>query len=434
MKRKTWPYATLILLLVTTGCSGASQSGTSQSTPPSATPTPPPAATATATASAPTSASPSVSPPSSPGDEIETQISSMSLAQKVGQMLLAGVEGTTVDKSAKRMISEDHVGGLILFKNNLGGIAGSVGLINGLKKANAGNPAPLFMSVDQEGGRVSRLPAAFLSMPANAVVGKTKDAGLAGQMGGLIAQQLKLLGFNVDFAPVLDVNSNPKNPVIGDRSFGSTAELVTNMGLAEMKGIRGGGIIPVVKHFPGHGDTAVDSHLDLPVVQKTAAQLERMEWVPFKAAIESDAEAVMVAHILFPRIDPDAPASFSKVIIGDHLRGRLGYNGVVITDDLTMGAIVKNYGIAEAAVRSVEAGSDILLVAHGYDTAHQVFMALMNSVASGRVPESRIDQSVARILKLKQKYHLTDHAVPVPKSADLPNNEIRRWLNAVNTG
>lgn len=272
MKRKAWPYATLILLLVTTGCSGASQSGTSQSTPPSATPTPPPAATATATASAP--ASPSVSPSSSsspsssPGDEIETQISSMSLAQKVGQMLLAGVEGTTVDKSAKRMISEDHVGGVILFKNHLGGIAGSVGLINGLKKANAGNPAPLFMSVDQEGGRVSRLPAAFLSMPANAVVGKTKDAGLAEQMGGLIAKQLKLLGFNVDFAPVLDVNSNPKNPVIGDRSFGSTAALVTNMGLAEMKGIRGGGIIPVVKHFPGHGDTAVDSHLDLPVVQK----------------------------------------------------------------------------------------------------------------------------------------------------------------------
>jgi beta-N-acetylhexosaminidase len=426
MKRKAWPYTALILLLITAGCSWFSQSATQ----PASTPAPPPTATATSTAPA----SPSASSSASPGDEIETRISSMSLAQKVGQMLLAGLEGTTVDKSAKRMISEDHVGGVILFKDNLGGIARSVNLTNGLKKANAGNPAPLFMSVDQEGGRVSRLPKEFLSMPANAVVGKTKDAGLAEQMGGLIAKQLKLLGFNVDFAPVLDVNSNPKNPVIGDRSFGSTATVVTDMGVAELKGIRGGGIIPVVKHFPGHGDTAVDSHLDLPVVQKTAAQLERMEWVPFKAAIDSDTEAVMVAHILFPEIDPDAPASFSKVIIGDHLRGKLGYDGVVITDDLTMGAIAKNYGIAEAAVRSVEAGSDILLVAHGYDTAHEVFMALMNSVAAGRISEARIDESVARILKLKRKYDLTDHTVPVPTPADLPNNEIRRWLDAVSAG
>jgi beta-N-acetylhexosaminidase len=356
----------------------------------------------------------------------------MSLEEKVGQMLVAGVKGESVSQSAKRMIAEDHVGGIILFKDNLsGGLRSSVDLINGLKLANAGNPAPLFLSIDQEGGRVNRLPKEFLSMPSNAVVAQAKEEALAEQMGSLIAQQLKLLGFNMNFDPVLDINSNPENPVIGDRSFGDNPETVIRMGLAKMFGLRDGGVIPVIKHFPGHGDTSVDSHLDLPIVRKTASDLEKMEWLPFQNAIDAGAEAVMVAHILFPKIDPDAPASFSKIIIDDQLRGKLGFDGVVITDDLTMGAIVKNYGIADAAVRSVEAGSDILLIAHGYDTTHEVFEAVLTSVRDGRITEDRIDESITRILKLKQAYRLTDHAVPVPRAADLPNDEIRSWRRAV---
>lgn len=355
----------------------------------------------------------------------------MTLEQKVGQMLLAGVDGTTVSDSAKQMITDDHIGGIILFKNNLaGGLSQSVRLINDLKKTNKGNPAPLFMGVDQEGGRVSRLPKDFVPMPANAVVGKKNNPNLAKQMGSLIARELKTLGLNVDFAPVLDINSNPNNPVIGDRSFGATAKLVTNMGVAEMKGISGRGVIPVVKHFPGHGDTSVDSHLDLPVVNKTAAELSKMEWVPFKAAIDAGADSVMVAHILFPKIDPDAPASFSKVIIGQQLRGKLGFNGVVITDSMAMGAIAKNYDIEDASVRSVEAGSDIILVSFGYETVKRIEQALLASVKSGRIPESRIDESVTRILTLKRKYGLSDRAIAVPQIKDL-NAEIRSWRKAV---
>jgi beta-N-acetylhexosaminidase len=355
----------------------------------------------------------------------------MSLEQKIGQMLLIGIDGTTLQAEAKNLIAKEHVGGIILYKNNISDLAGSVKLINSLKQANTNSDVPLLVSVDQEGGKVSRLPSEYTAMPDNAKVGKTGNPAKAKEMGALIAQELKLMGFNVDFAPVLDINSNPKNPVIGTRSFGGTASLVTKMGLAEVEGLRGGGIIPVVKHFPGHGDTSVDSHLDLPVVNKTTKQLQAMEWIPFKAAIDKQVEAVMVAHILFPKIDPNSPASISKVIIGKQLRGTLGYGGVVFTDDLTMGAIAKHYGIAEAAIRSVEAGGDILLVAHGYETERNVRDKLLQAVKSGRIKESRIDESVTRILKLKQKFNLSDMATPIPKTSDLPNAEVIRWVKSL---
>lgn len=446
MKWKTSAAAAVcaLMLLLATGCGGSqgaasspppsSGTGTQAASPPQTSQAPPSSA-----ANPPEETAPSATDPASPSPEetpeeaeVRRTIQAMTLEEKVGQMLLAGVQGTKVDAAAKRMIAEDHVGGIILFKNNLsGGLRSSAELLNGLKAANRSNPVPLFLSVDQEGGRVSRLPKDFEPMPANAAVGKTGDAALAEEMGSLIARQLRLLGFNVDFAPVLDTFSNPDNTVIGDRSFGSKPELVAELGAAEMKGIRDGGILPVVKHFPGHGDTAVDSHKDLPIVRKSEAELLKLELKPFQHAIESGAEAVMVAHILFPELDPDMPASLSEPIITGLLRGKLGYGGVVITDDLAMGAIAKNYGASEAAIRSVEAGGDILLMAHSYDIAHQIYEALLGSVRDGRIPESRVDESVARILKLKFAYGMTDEEVPIPSKADIPNDEIRQWRKQV---
>ncbi|WP_256760279.1 beta-N-acetylhexosaminidase [Cohnella sp. WQ 127256] len=423
----------LLLLLIVSCASGSSGSATpshSQSNPThsstQAASTPP--STPTPTVPTPSSASPSDAVPKNE-DEIGKMMSTMTLEQKIGQMILAGIEGTKIDKSMKKMISEQFVGGIIFYKNNFSNLDGSVRLVNDLKKANVDNPVPLFISIDQEGGKVSRLPKDFISMPDAAKVGRTGNPELAKEMGALLSKELNLMGFNLDFAPVLDINSNPNNPVIGSRSFGNNAKLVTKMGLAAMKGMQDGGTITVVKHFPGHGDTSVDSHLDLPIVNKTTKQLEKMEWVPFKAAIEDNADAVMVAHILFPSIDPDAPASFSKVIIGEQLRGTLGFNGVVITDDMTMGAIADHYGIADASVKSVEAGSDILLIAHGYDTEKKVFNKLLQAVKSGQITQSRIDESVRRILALKLKYQLSDEPIPVPTKKDLPNAEIQNWLD-----
>jgi beta-N-acetylhexosaminidase len=373
-------------------------------------------------------ASPSSTPKSTEDEVINQIISSLTLEQKVGQMILAGIDGTSIDESMQKLIAEQHVGGIIMYKNNFSDINGSIQLVNELKLANKGNAVPLFISVDQEGGNVSRLPKDFVAIPSNAKVGKTDHAEIAEEMGSLLARELNTMGFNVNFAPVLDINSNPNNPVIGARSFGNNAELVTKLGIAEMNGLREGHIVSVVKHFPGHGDTSVDSHLDLPIVKRTTEQLEALEWIPFRAAIDDKADAVMVAHILFPLIDPDAPASFSKVIIGEQLRGTFGYDGVVITDDMTMGAIADHYGIADASIRSVEAGSDIILVAHGYDTAKLVYDQLLQSAKSGKISESRIDDSVRRILALKRKYSLSDEPAPVPQSIEPLNGDIRQWL------
>ncbi|WP_255319768.1 beta-N-acetylhexosaminidase [Paenibacillus amylolyticus] len=341
-------------------------------------------------------------------DPVQEQLSSLTLEEKIGQMILAGVQGTTLDDQAKQMITDQKVGGIIFYANNVSTLEGTAKFVQSIKEANHFNPVPIFMSVDQEGGKVSRMPETVESIPSSRKVGETKDSALAETMGELLARQVQLAGFNVDFAPVLDVNSNPKNPVIGDRSFGSSAELVSRMGIAEMKGLRNEGIIPVVKHFPGHGDTSVDSHLDLPVVNKTEKQLAELEWIPFQAAVKEQVEAVMVAHILFPKLDPDHPASLSDVIIGEHLRGKFKYDGVVITDDLSMGAIAKNYKLDQAALATVKAGSDILLVAHSYESAKTIFDTLISAVKSGKITESRIDESVYRILALKQQYKLSD--------------------------
>ncbi|MNO71759.1 putative lipoprotein YbbD precursor [compost metagenome] len=352
----------------------------------------------------------------------------MSLEDKIGQMLLVGIGGTEVNAQTQNMITNDKVGGIILYADNINSLKGMVSLTNGLKRSNSGNPVPLFISVDQEGGKVSRMPDEYAKIPANGTVGASGNTAAAAMMGKLLAREVESAGFNMDFAPVLDINSNPDNPVIGDRSFGSTSAKVIELGIAEMQGIGSEGIVPVVKHFPGHGDTSVDSHLELPVVNKTASQLAKLEWLPFQAAIKEQADAVMVAHILYPKLDADRPASLSKVIIGQQLRKQMGFKGVVITDDLTMGAITKNYSLAAAAVDTVLAGSDILLVAHEYANEQAARNALLAAVKSGKISEARIDESVYRILSLKQKYRLTDEPVPVPDLTEL-NHEIKIWRN-----
>ncbi|WP_150273789.1 beta-N-acetylhexosaminidase [Paenibacillus tepidiphilus] len=436
----TWVCSAALSVLLLGGCSSNVNTGSpaagSASTPQStaAAPSEPggaasPTSPATPAETAPTTATPAMTTPAataSPLSAAEETLASMSLEQKIGQMLLVGIDGTKLDAKARSMISEDQVGGIILYADNISGLKSMVSLINELKRSNRGNPAPLWISVDQEGGKVSRLPKEYATFLANGTVGAQGDSRTAGTMGRLLARAVKSAGFNMNFAPVLDIASNPDNPIIGTRSFGSTAEQVTDLGIAEMKGIADEGVVPVVKHFPGHGDTSVDSHLELPVVNKSRDELAALEWLPFQAAVQEQADAVMIAHILFPQLDPDKPASLSVPVIKELLRGEMGYQGVVITDDLTMGAIVKNYTLAAAAVDTVQAGSDILLVAHEYGNEQAVRKALLAAVKDGTITEARIDESVLRILALKDKYKLSDEAVPVPELSGL-NREIKSW-------
>ena len=345
-------------------------------------------------------------------DPIQAQIKEMSLEEKIGQLVMVGVEGYENDDYAQKMIKEYHVAGLVLFKRNIRDSKQMLALINSLKETNSVNPIPLFLAIDEEGGRISRLPDEFLKLPTSKKMGQLNNNQLSYQLGSILGEELKLLGLNLNFAPVLDINSNPKNPVIGDRSFGSKADVVSKLGIQTMKGIQSQNIISVVKHFPGHGDTSVDSHIGLPTVNNDLERLNSFELIPFAEAIKSGADAIMIAHIRLPKIDPNHPASFSQIIISDVLRKNMQFDGVVITDDMTMGAIVNNYDIGEAAVKSIQAGSDIILVCHDFAKQEAVIKAIQTAAENEVIAPERIDQSVYRILKLKQKYGLTDSTVP----------------------
>jgi len=342
-------------------------------------------------------------------DSIKSKIDSMSLDKKVGQLLLAGFQGLEFDDNIKNFIDKYKPGGFILFQRNVKDTAQVRTLLKGLKDYNnSTNTIPLFLSVDEEGGRVSRLPADFKKLPSNGVIGIANSERLSQNIGEVLGDSLQSLGYNMNFAPVLDINSNPDNPIIGDRSFGSNPDLVSRLGIANMKGIQSKGIVSVVKHFPGHGDTSVDSHLGLPVVNNDLQRLNSFELVPFKKAIDEGAGGIMVAHILLPKIDNLNPASISKPIITDILRNQLGYDGMVITDDMTMGAIVKNYDIGDASVKSLQAGSDIILVCHNTDTMVYVIEKIKTAINTGTISMKDIDKKLLRILKTKERFKLSE--------------------------
>ncbi|MDI2585922.1 beta-N-acetylhexosaminidase [Psychrobacillus sp. NEAU-3TGS] len=343
-------------------------------------------------------------------EQVNPLIGEMTLREKIGQMIFAGVKGTGLSEETKQLVSTDKVGGLIFFKNNLKDVQGTVALLNAIKKESEDEKFPLFLGVDQEGGRISRLPG-LSKLPTNKDIGKLNNPSYSYKIGTHLGEELNAFGFNLDFAPVLDVNSNPKNPVIGDRSFGNDVDLVSELGVETMKGIQSQNVISVVKHFPGHGDTDVDSHLELPIIEKSLEDLQKLELIPFKRAMEEGADVIMVAHILMPKLDPAFPSSLSYEIITTLLREQLHFEGVIMTDDMTMNAITHNYEIGEAAVRAVTAGNDIVLIAHDYKNVLKAINAIEESVKDGEISEERINESVHRILALKENYKLANKEV-----------------------
>ncbi len=340
-------------------------------------------------------------------DPIRVQLEGMTTEEKVGQLLVVGFDGTQAGADVTAYVQEYQVGGVILFKRNVESAEQLVGLTNEVKGLNGGG-IPLFVSVDQEGGRVDRMPPEVHRTP------KAGDVTDPGAYGAALAAACAAFGFNLDFAPSLDVWSNPDNTVIGDRALGTDAETVAERGPVAAQALAGGGVIPVVKHFPGHGDTDVDSHADLPVVEKTVAELRGAELKPFQAAIDGGTPAVMVAHILMKALDPDRPASLSPAVVNDLLRGEMGFGGVVFTDDMTMGAITEHYGVGEACVMAVEAGCDVALVCHGRDNVDEARTALLEAVEAGRISQARLDESVYRVLALKVRFGVEDGAVDGP--------------------
>ncbi|WP_052360742.1 beta-N-acetylhexosaminidase [Oceanobacillus manasiensis] len=341
-------------------------------------------------------------------DAVQEKISSMTIEEKVGQMLMFGFEGTQMNDKTSGFIQENHIGGVILFERNITDSKQLFNLNRELKELNTNSQnIPLFISVDEEGGSVTRMPPQIVNLPDSKAIGDQNNLELAFQVGEAIGERVNAFGFNVAMAPVMDINSNLNNPVIGDRSFGDNKHIVSEMGVQEMEGIESKGVIPVIKHFPGHGDTDVDSHLGLPVLHHDMKRLRRIEFLPFQNAIDQQADMTMVAHILLSEIDSKDPSSLSKNVITSMLREELGFNGVVITDDMTMGAILENYDIGKATVKAVQAGNDIVLVCHGDENKLKAVNSLTEAVKNGTIKEERIDESVMRILSLKDKYNLS---------------------------
>ncbi len=356
---------------------------------------------------------------------ISEVISKMSLEDKIGQMILAGVSGTTMDANAKQLINQLHVGGIILYKNNFEAPTQTIKLVNQLKANNSSN-LPLILGVDQEGGRVTRLPGELVNFPPNKQIGQVNNPDFSYKVGTLLGHELKEFGLNLDFAPVLDINSNPNNPVIGDRSFGNNPEIVSKLGIQTMKGIQSQNVITTIKHFPGHGDTSVDSHLDIPIVNKSLNQLKELELIPFERAINQGADVVMVAHILLPQLDKTNPGTMSKAVMTNLLRKQLGFTGVIMTDDMTMGAITGHFDIGKASVESVKAGSDIILVGHDYNNVVKIISSLKDAVKNGEISEQKLNESIERIIQLKRKYSINDTKVENPNI-----NEINKSINSL---
>lgn len=382
---------------------------------------------------------PTASPePEPPTDPIADQLAELTTEQKVGQLLVAGIEGTTAGEDARTAIVEYQAGGVILFGRNVESAGQLAGLTNELKGLN-GTYVPLLLGVDEEGGTVSRMPAEVDDVPSAYSFGQISDPDrrmdACFALGQTLAAECAAFGFNLDFAPVMDIWSNPDNTVIGRRAFGSDLESAVYAANETAWGMLSSGVIAAAKHFPGHGDTAVDSHYGLPTVEKTVDELMEFELVPFRQAIEgacvygaaggdSSIPVIMVAHILMSAIDPDRPASLSQAVVTGLLREELGFSGVVCTDDLTMAAVSDTYGMGEAAVLAMEAGCDLLLVCHGADNLTAARSALLEAVESGRITQARLDESVYRILKLKADFNLTNDPVEENVDVDGLNRQI----------
>ncbi len=334
-------------------------------------------------------------------EKVDEVISNLTLEEKIAQMLIISINET---KMSEKLISElKSVGGVILFSKNITTYDNTVNFIKDIKST---AKIPMFISVDEEGGTVQRLTSLkdieLKSIPSMFSVGKKNDEELSYNIGKLLAERLRAFGFNMDFAPVADVIDNEDNKVIGTRSFSTDANVVSNMAFNVYRGLIDNKVIGVYKHFPGHGYAKSDSHLGLPVIDKTKEELLNLDLVPYKTAIENGLDIVMVAHLSLPKITNDnTPSSLSKVIVTDLLRNELHFNGVVITDGLNMKALTKNYSEKEIYERAINAGVDILLMPVSSKTAIE---KIKTSISEGAIDENRINESVKRILKLKYKY------------------------------
>ena len=354
----------------------------------------------------------------------------MTLRRKIGQMISVGFPSAYVDEQAIKVVKELGVGNFFIFARNIESAEQITRLNHELKKlAYEECGIQPFISIDQEGGAVSRIVDGAALFPGAMALGAT-GGKYAYDCGKNCAEILRAMGFTTTASPVMDVNIEPLNPIIGSRAYSDNPETVSKIGREMMRGLKDGGLIATVKHFPGHGNVKSDSHLTLPVNDTKREVLENTEWKPFYDAFSAGAESVMSAHVLFTDVDGERPATLSKAFLTDLLRDKMHFTGVAVTDCMEMQGVKAIYGSGEAAVMAVEAGCDLMTVSHSLDACEEVVNALEKAVETGRISEERIDQSVSRIRQLKEKYGLDKSPVcEVEKAKALAFDEGKMQLH-----
>lgn len=340
-------------------------------------------------------------------------LDNISLEDKVGQLFMVGFDGHESNTDILNLIDKYNVSGVCYFSRNLKNPK-QVHKLSTTLQNKAKKGFPLLLTIDQEGGMVNRLTEGITISPSNMALGALNNRVYTKQISEIIAKELRAMGVNMNFSPALDVNNNANNPVIGVRSFGETPNLVSVHGNEIVQAYQKENIAPSVKHFPGHGDTDVDSHLDLPVVDHPTERLEEVELAPFKYVIDRGVDSIMVSHVSFPTLENKYPATLSHNIITGLLREKLGYDGVVVTDCMEMLAIDNNYTSAESAILAINAGIDLVLVSHTYDKQRAAMDGVIEAVRSGEITEERIDQSVRRVLALKARRNVGEEIVYNP--------------------
>ena len=353
------------------------------------------------------------------------EIKELSIQEKIGQMIIIGMDTNYITDRIKIMITKYKIGGIILYRKNFHTYQEMLDLISQLKDLNKGNKIPLWIAIDQEGGRVNRMPKEILNLPSANLIATKGGMEDVEKSAEIIGKILKQSGYNLNFAPVLDIKRFENNHAIGDRCYGENKEDVTKYGMAFMKKLQEQGIVSVIKHFPGHGATKRDSHYFLPIIKKKMEYLEKEDMYPFEQAIKNGADAILVGHLFIKNVTGIYPASLSRKFIVKYLRKKYRYHGLIITDDLKMRAIKFVYGSELAVKKAFEAGNDVIVFRFNKEEEKQVIGKIVRLVQEGKIKESRINRSVSRIIKMKQKYEISDEEEIKGTNIDEINQEIR---------
>ncbi len=345
-------------------------------------------------------------------------MSPSALRRQIGQLLIAGFNGEQLPVELKSLAREFGLGGVILFARNVVEPAQVAEL--SFDAARLSVEMPAWVSVDQEGGRVARLKAPFTEWPTMSTLGRSGDVTLAERFARALAVELRAVGITLDYAPVLDIHTNPRNPVIGDRALAEKPKDVARLGAAIVRGLQAEGIAACGKHFPGHGDTSTDSHLELPLVEHPPERLREVEFFPFKAAIEAGVATIMTAHVFVPALDDQRPATLSKRVVTDILRDELQYAGVILSDDLEMKALANDYAVPDSAVLAIEAGCDGVLICSGdHDVQAAALEAVVHAVEQHRIPLTQIEDSLKRHRRAKERFLAGETASRPPHPSTL---------------